>query len=128
MEIVKLFASDYDEWLDVLNTTFTQKNKREMNFEKQLPKMCVKDDNYMGKHIAIKEDGKICALLGVYPLKVNICGKELMFATVGNVATLPEYEGRGYMRLLMGEAMKELERIGIDASRLGGDRQRYNRY
>ena len=128
MEIVKLHASDYDEWLNVLNTTFSKQNNKEMNFEKELPKMCVRDDNDMGKHIAVKEDGKICALLGVYPFKVNIYGNELKFATVGNVATLPEYEGRGYMRRLMSEAMKELQKIGADASRLGGNRQRYNHY
>ncbi|MBQ7915456.1 MAG: GNAT family N-acetyltransferase [Firmicutes bacterium] len=128
MEIVRLKASDYDEWLYVLNTVFGRHNQKEMDFEKELPAMCVRDDEYMGKHFAVKEDGRICALLGVYPLPTRIGDQELMFSTVGNVATLPEYEGRGYMRALMQEAMKELERIGADASRLGGARQRYNRY
>lgn len=128
MEIVRLKAQDYEEWLWVLNTIFTKQNGREMDFEKELPKMCVKDDAHMGKHFAVKDDGRICALLGVYPLPVRIGETELMFSTVGNVATLPEQEGKGYMRMLMQEAMKELERIGADASRLGGVRQRYNRY
>ena len=128
MEIVRLTKADYDEWLDVLNTVFTRQNNREMDFEKELPKMCVRDDYHMNKHIAVKEDGKICALLGVYPIRLKAGDTELLFSTVGNVATLPEYEGRGYMRILMEEAMRELQRIGADASRLCGARQRYNRY
>lgn len=128
MEIVKLNANDYDEMLYVLNTTFSKQNGREMDFEKELPKMCIRDDFHTGKHIAVKEDGKICALLGVYPMKLNVCGCDLKVSTVGNVATFPGYEGKGYMRLLMEEAMNELERNGADASRLCGDRQRYNRY
>lgn len=128
MEIVRLTKNDYDEWLYVLNTVFTKQNKREMNFEKELPKMCVRDDYHMNMHLAVKEDGKICALLGIYPLKLKVGESELLFTTVGNVATLPEHEGKGYMRVLMDAAMKELERIGADASRLGGARQRYNRY
>ena len=128
MEVVRLGAKDYNEWLNVLNVVFTKQNKKEMDFEAELPKMCVKDDYHMGMHLAVKDKGKICALLGVYPIKTQIGDKELLFSTVGNVATLPEYEGKGYMRLLMSEAMCELERIGADASRLGGVRQRYNRY
>lgn len=128
MEIVRLKEGDYNEWLSVLNTVFTEHNKKEMNFEAELPKMCVKDDYHMGMHFAIKDDGKICSLLGVYPIKVKIGESDFLFSTVGNVATLPLHEGKGYMRVLMQEAMRELERIGADASRLGGARQRYNRY
>jgi len=128
MEIVRLAKNDYDEWLYVLNTVFTKQNKREMDFEKELPKMCVRDDYHMNMHLAVKEDGKICALLGVYPIRLKVGNTELLFSTVGNVATLPEHEGKGYMRALMEEAMRELERIGADGSRLMGARQRYNRY
>ena len=126
--VERLTAKDYDEWLNVLNTVFSKHNNKDMNFETSLPKMCVRDDVHMNMHFAVKENGKICSLLGVYPIKTQIGDKELMFSTVGNVATLPEYEGKGYMRILMGYAMDELTRIGADASRLGGARQRYNRY
>ena len=128
MEIVKLTAKDYDEWLYVLNTAFGEKRGTTMDFEKDLPKMCIRDDYHMGMHIAVRENGKICSLLGVYPIKVKIGGTELMFSTVGNVATLAEHEGKGYMSILLDKAMEELEKIGADASRLGGSRQRYNRY
>ena len=128
MEFVKLTANDYDEWLYVLNTAFGEKRGTTMDFEKDLPKMCIRDDYHMGMHIAARENGKICSLLGVYPIKVKIGGTELMFSTVGNVATLAEHEGKGYMSMLLDRAMEELGKIGADASRLGGSRQRYNRY
>ncbi len=128
VSIERLTAEDCTEWLEFLNCVFSIQNKRKMDFREELPKMCVEDDYHMGMHLAVKGNGKIRALLGVYPLKTRIGNKELTFSTVGNVATLPEYEGRGYMKVLMDEAMKELDRIGADASRLGGVRQRYNRY
>lgn len=128
MVIRKLCAEDYDELLSVLNTTFTRQNKREMNFLVELPRMWERSDEYMSKHIGLFEDGKLCATVGVYPLPVRICGEELLFATTGNVATLPEYEGRGYFSTLFPLAMQELERGGYDMARLGGQRQRYERF
>ena len=88
MEIVRLGKNDYDEWLYVLNTVFSKHNNKEMDFEKSLPKMCVKDDYHMGMHLAIKDNGKICSLLGVYPIRMKIGESDLLFSTVGNVATL----------------------------------------
>ena len=99
MEIIKLKSENYDEWLHVLNTVFTIHNGKDMDFEKSLPKMCVKDDYHMGMHFGIKDEGKIVSLLGVYPIETKIDGKDFMFSTVGNVATLKEHEGKGYMKL-----------------------------
>lgn len=125
--IVRLTAADYDEAIDFLNLVFSQAG-RPHDFEKMLPKMCVPDDEHMGHHFAIKYEDRIQAMLGVYPLKTFIAGRPFMFSTVGNVATHLKARSRGYMTLLMDEAMRELDRIGADASRLGGLRQRYNRY
>ena len=99
-----------------------------MNFEAELPKMCVRDDEHMNKHLAVKKDGKILSVLGIYPLLTNICGEEILCATVGNVATLPEEEGKGYMNMLLNKAMEELENMGVAFSRLAGNRMRYNRF
>ena len=77
--------------------TFGNKYKRPMDFLSELPKMWGRDDEHMGKHIGVFEDGKLCSVVGIYPLKTFIDGEEFLFATTGNVATLPEYEGRGYV-------------------------------
>ena len=128
MEIKRLTKENYDELINLLNFTFGTKNKRETSFEAELPKMCRRTDEAMGKHFGAFEDGKLVAALGIYPLPAKILGEDFLFSTVGNVATHPDFEGRGYMKSLMAVAMEELKRIGADASRLGGARQRYNRY
>lgn len=128
MEIKRLGAEHYDELLEMLNYTFGSSYKRPMDFLSEQPKMWVRDDEHMGRHIGIFEDGKLCSVVGIYPLKTFIEGEEFLFATTGNVATLPEYEGRGYFNLIFSEIMKELDRIGADAARLGGLRQRYGRF
>ncbi len=128
MDIYRLEAKDYDELIGLLDTTFSHKYGRRQSFEEELPKMCVRDDEHMGQHIGIRRDGRLVAALGIYPLPCTVGGIPLMFSTVGNVATHPDYEGNGYMTELLDEAMRELGRIGADASRLGGLRQRYNRY
>lgn len=127
-EIIRLTASDYDELIALLNSVFSRAHKREEDFEYMFPKMCIRDDEHMGKHIGIKEDGKLVAVAGIYLLPAKIAGKELMFSTVGNIATAPEAEGKGYMSLLVKKAMEEIKKMGADASRLSGSRQRYNRF
>ncbi len=90
--------------------------------------MCVRDDEHMSRHLGIREDGKLVAAVGIYPLPTIVEGRKLLFSTVGNVATHWDYVGRGYMNALMDAAMKKLSEMGADASRLGGVRQRYARF
>lgn len=124
--VERLRAEDYDELLDFLNRAFG--HGAENSFDKILPVMWRRDEEHMGKHLAIRDGGKIVAALGVYPLRVRVAGQELLFATCGNVGTDAAYRGRGCMKALMEAAMEELDRIGADAVRLGGQRQRYERY
>lgn len=128
MEITRLKEENYDELISLLNEVFSNHNGRESDFEKSLPKMCVRDDEHMQKHFGIFDGERLVAAVGVYPLPMTVAGEKLLFSTVGNVATRPEYEGRGYMTALLERAMKELDDIGADASRLGGLRHRYNRF
>ncbi len=127
-EIVRLTKNDYDDVIGLLDLTFSTKYQRRMSFEENLPKMCRRTDESMGHHLGLRRDGKLCALLGIYPLPTRIAGKELLFSTVGNVATLPDEVGHGYMTQLLKVAMQELTDIGADGSRLGGKRTRYYRY
>ena len=128
MKIETLTKNDYNEVTELMNKVFGAKNGRQTDFEKELPKMCVPDDEHMSKYVAIRENGKICASVGIYPLYTNVCGVPLTFSTVGNVVTDEAARGKGYMNALMNEAMKRLEQINADGSRLGGNRQRYNRF
>ena len=126
-QVERLTVGDYEEVLDVMNRSFTTPT-HVADFEKHLPIMWAREHDYMARHFGIREDGKLIAVVGVYPLPVNIAGHELLFSTMGNIGTLQEARGKGCMKLLLAAAMEELERIGADASRLGGLRSRYNRY
>ena len=128
MQVVNLKAENYDSLISLLNEVFTKKNGAKQDFERDLPKMCVKDDKHMGSHLGIFDDDKLVAVLGVYLIPTVILGEELLFSTVGNIAVHPDYEGKGYMSILLDKAMQVLKEKGVDASRLGGLRQRYNRY
>ena len=128
MEIRRLKASDYDELLYVLNTSFAAVRSRPVDFLRGQPKMWGRDDLHMEKHIGLFEDGHLASVVGIYPLNLRVGESTLRFATTGNVATLPAYAGRGYFSKLFSLAMREAEREGYDALRLGGQKQRYGRF
>ena len=128
MELRRLTTADYDQLIALLNGVFTRHNGYEQDFEKMLPKMCVRDDVHMGKHFGIFEENQLVACIGVYPLETVVAGETLLFSTMGNIATHWEHTGKGYMSKLIEAALQELKAIGADASRLGGNRQRYNRF
>lgn len=90
--------------------------------------MWQRDEEHMQKHIGVFEDGVLQAVVGIYPLPARIGDRDFLFATVGNMATRPEAEGKGYMSLLYTTATEELTRMGVDMARLGGARQRYERF
>lgn len=128
IEIRRMKQGDADACFGLMNYAFKAAKPNHSDFRKILPKMTIDDDEHMNKHFGLYCDGKLCAALGVYPLPVTVGGIRLLASTVGNIATHPDETGKGYMTRLLEEAMKELDRIGADMSRLGGKRERYNRY
>ena len=128
MEIKRLKKENYDELISLLNLVFTRQNNCIMDFEKELPNMCIKDDAHMRKHVGLFVEDKLVSVVGVYPLPTRVLDKEINFCTVGNVATHPDYEGNGYMNILLTRAMEIVKEENYDICRLGGDRARYLRF
>ena len=128
MEIRRLKKENYDELISLLNLVFSKQNGCEMDFEKELPNMCVRDDAHMRKHIGLFINDKLVSVVGVYPLPTRVLDKEINFCTVGNVATHPDYEGLGHMNILLNRAMEIVKEEKYDICRLGGDRARYLRF
>ena len=122
MEIKRLKKENYDELISLLNLVFSKQNKCAMDFERELPNMCIRDEMHMRKHVGLFIDGKLVSVVGVYPLPTRVLDKEINFCTVGNVATHPDYEGRGYMNILFNQAMEIVKEEKYDICRLGGDR------
>ncbi|MBQ8081713.1 MAG: GNAT family N-acetyltransferase [Clostridia bacterium] len=128
IELRKLTADDYDTLLNLLNEVFAREHGHPMDFLNELPKMWIRDDRHMGYHTGLFEDGRLVSVAGCYPFTLKIGDTSLLFATTGNVATLPEYEGRGHFTAVFTKIMDELEQMGADGARLGGARQRYARF
>ena len=128
MEIRRLCVKDYDELLDMLNYTFGAAYGREVDFLNEQPNMWVKDDEHLSKHLALFDNGRLASVVGIYPLPAVIGDTDVLFATTGNVATHPDFAGKGYFTALFTRAMEELDVLDVDASRLGGARQRYARF
>ena len=128
MEIRRLKKENYDELISLLNLVFSKHNNCKMDFEKELPNMCIRDDAHMRKHIGLFIDDKLVSVVGVYPLPTMVLNKKINFCTVGNVATHPEYEGHGYMNILLNKAMDIVKEEKYDICRLGGNRARYLRF
>lgn len=128
MEIRRLRAADREELLEMLNCTFGNSYGRQVDFLSEQPHMWVNDDEHLGKHLAIFDSGRLASVVGIYPLRTVIDGTDVLFATTGNVATHPDFTGRGYFTELFTRAMGELDVMDADASRLGGARQRYARF
>ncbi len=126
-KIEQLKAGDMKELLAFLNTCF-KGDPNCMHFEKGLPKLWVDDDAHMEKHYAIKDNGKIVAVVGIYIFDAFIGEEKFKFATVGNVGTAAAYRGRGYLHQFYVMANDILEKEGVDVARLGGKRSRYERY
>ena len=99
MKIEKLTASDFDGLLDTLNACFAR-GQEGYTFLDTLPAMWRHDDTAMGRHLAIRDGDRVAAVVGVYPLQTRVAGHDVLFATVGNVGTRPEYRNSGYMKAL----------------------------
>lgn len=128
MEIRRLKKENYDELISLLNLVFSKQNNCKMDFEKELPNMCIRDDAHMKKHVGLFVDNKLVSVVGVYPLPTQVLNSKVNFCTVGNVATHPDYEGKGYMNSLLVRAMEIVKEEKYDACRLGGNRARYLRF
>ena len=68
MEIKRLKKENYDELISLLNLVFTKQNKCEMDFEKELPNMCIRDEEHMRKHVGLFVDNKLVSVVGVYEI------------------------------------------------------------
>lgn len=127
-EIVRLGANDVEEALRVMDVSFGKQGTG-AEFDKILPKMKHGTQEMMEQHLAVRRDGAIRAILGVYRLHAVMAGERVLFTTTGNVGTLPEERGKGYMTALLNAAMEENARIGAAASRLSsGHPTRYQRF
>ncbi len=76
MEIVKLRACDYDDALDFLDFVFS-KAYGPTHFGAMLPLCYRPTDEHMGHNFAVRENGKIRGIVGLFPAQLRVDGEEV---------------------------------------------------
>ena len=119
---------DRQELLDFLLTVFRRNNASHPKFEDIYPDLFLADDEVLGRHAVIRENGRIAACVGTYPLLMQVCGKRILTAGVGQVATAEAAQGKGYMTALLTHELARCREEGAVVAWLGGRRDRYSHF
>ena len=125
-EIIQLRADDFEETIDFLNLVFGMREPD--GFEKFLPVRYRATDEDMAHNFAVKRNGRIRAIVGLFPSVWQFGDVCFRVAGIGGVSTHPKSRGEGLMHKLMTHCLDEIGRQGYHVSRLGGQRQRYAKY
>lgn len=120
---VQLTAADFQDAMDFLNLVFGA--HRPHNFERLLPAVYQPTDDAMACNYAVRENGRIKAIVGMFPMTWQLCDATLSVVGIGGVSTHPKSRGAGYMKLLMKHCLRTMREHGCQISYLGGQRQRY---
>ncbi|MDR1655896.1 MAG: GNAT family N-acetyltransferase, partial [Treponema sp.] len=116
--------NDYEELIDMANYVFSHAHKP-TDFPALLPKLYKREYFMDAAHYLCREDGKIKAAVGVYPLEMKLCGASLAGCGIGMVSVHPYSRSKGYMKELMNRALEDMRKDGLVFACLSGRRQRY---
>lgn len=124
--IQQLGASDYDELIPFLGRCFNKDS--DAWFAANLPACYQPTDASMQCNHAIRDNGQLAAVVGVFPMSLHIGGATLKCAGIGGVSTSQEARGKGYMKSLLNHVAALIDEQGYHLSWLGGQRQRYRHF
>ncbi|ETT63676.1 acetyltransferase [Paenibacillus sp. FSL R7-277] len=108
-----------EEYIDLANLAFR------FDFEVLMPKAYDTSVDSSAMHkVAVDEQGRLRALVAVFPESLTVCDHTLRTGYLGTVSVHPRARGEGHMRALMNLWLEEL-RGTCDMVVLYGQRQRY---
>ena len=122
-KIERLKGAHFDEGMAFLNEVFGEHAPHD--FATLLPSIYRPTDEHMECNYAIRENGQIRAVVGLFPMTVRIGDSDLRVAGIGGVSTHRSVRGKGYMQTLMRHCVGLMQEQGFHLSYLGGQRQRY---
>ena len=100
----KAKIEDLDDCIDFADFVFSQAHVPH-DFVGLLPKLYKREYFMEGIHYLARENGKIKALVGSYPLKYEFPGGvSLQGRGIGAVSVHPRARSRGFMKVLMNSA------------------------
>ena len=122
VNVTKGRPEDYADIIDFGNMVFGE------DFRAIQPKL-YEDRPHMAKeHHLVWEDGRIKAMVGSFPITLQVAGRTIPVRGIGTVSVHPYARSKGYMKLLMANALQEAEQEGAALMVLGGRRQRYEHF
>lgn len=125
MAVERLFAKDYEDFLDFIDQVFSQDLIR-VHFQEDLPLLFKPDDEHMQMQYAYRDErGRFRAAIGCIPYTYKIGDEEFKTWTITNVATHYRYTGRGYMQSIFKKVFEDMKEEGVDFAILHGNRERY---
>ncbi|MBP2113632.1 GNAT family N-acetyltransferase [Paenibacillus silagei] len=108
-----------EEYIDLANLAFR------FDFEVLMPKAYDTSVDSSAMHkVAVDEQGRLRALVAVFPESLTVCDHTLRTGYLGTVSVHPRARGEGHMKALMNLWLEEL-RGTCDMVVLYGQRQRY---
>ena len=125
MNIEPAKGADRAELLDFLFAVFTRNNPTHPRFETFCDDLFEPTDEIMGRHLVVREGGRIVSCVGAYPMDLNVAGCRVRFAGIGQVSTAKEALGKGCMSALLKAQLERLKGEGVKLVWLGGRHDRY---
>jgi predicted N-acetyltransferase YhbS len=122
-EVIQLRGTDFDECMDFLNEVFSEHAPHD--FAGMLPSIYRPTDEQMACNYAIRVDGKLAAVVGLFPAQWQVGDQVLKVGGIGGVSTHKRVRGAGYMKTLMNHCVGVMQEEQYHLSWLGGQRQRY---
>jgi predicted N-acetyltransferase YhbS len=125
MNIEPAKGADRAELLDFLFAVFTRGNPTHPRFETFCDDLFEPTDETMGRHLVVREGGRIVSCVGAYPMDLHVAGCRVRFAGIGQVSTAKEALGKGCMSALLKAQLERLRGEGVKLVWLGGRHDRY---
>lgn len=97
-------------------------------FPSHYPHLYRQDPESLKNNLIIKDEGRIVAHVGLFPLQLTVGGEVIKVGGIGGVATHPDFRGRGHMKKILGLAISRMAAGDYAFSILWGDRQRYGNF
>jgi predicted N-acetyltransferase YhbS len=122
----RLRGADFDEAMAFLNDVFSVHGPHD--FAQLLPSIYQPDDEHMAHNLALRRDGRLLAIVGVFPIELCVGSERLRVAGVGGVSVARDQQGQGLFERLMLAARDVMQSEGYALSHLSGRRQRYRHF
>jgi len=121
--IIQLTAADFEETMDFLNLVFGAYSPHDM--ARLIPAIYRPTDEHMGCNYAIRQQGRLRAVVGLFPIELRLGETLLRSGGIGGVSTHPNCRKSGLMQTLMRHCVEVMRQENYHLSWLGGQRQRY---